>query len=80
MFGTIEITDPVQGDKVARKRNDDVGGQVNFKANQRLWNRLESISRVLGIDMANLARMIISENISIYEERARRVEDATPPD
>lgn len=49
------------------------GGQVNFKASSGLMRRLQAVAAGLGLDMANLCRMIVTENLRIYEDRVRRV-------
>lgn len=49
------------------------GGQVNFRADADLWAALQDVSNVLGVDIANLARMIIKENLQPYQERADRI-------
>lgn len=48
------------------------GKQVAFRAPDEMHERLEFVSAGLGVDMSNLLRMIVSENLHRY---VRRVEE-----
>jgi CBS-domain-containing membrane protein len=50
------------------------GRQVNFRASDELYSRLERISGVLGVDLSNLVRLILHENLPAYERRAAQLE------
>jgi hypothetical protein len=43
--------------------------QVNFRANLALHNRLQTVADSLGLDISNLVRMILHENLHLYERR-----------
>lgn len=51
-------------------------GQVNFRADAELWARIQEVCAGLGLDVANLARMVIHENLHIYEERVAQIRRA----
>jgi hypothetical protein len=61
-------------DAMARKKRTEANrpAQINFRPSAELMRRLRFVSEALGIDLANLSRMIITECLSTYEERARR--------
>ena len=66
-----------------RKTNPDEsatpeGGQINFRASPALHRRLQEVASGLGLDMANLVRMVVTENLRIYEERVRRLQGDGP--
>lgn len=46
------------------------GKQVNFRAPDDLAVRLEDVAEGLGLDLSNLVRMVLYENLAAYEERA----------
>ena len=46
------------------------GRPINFRAPDDLAKRLDSVGEALGLDISNLVRMILYENIAPYEERA----------
>jgi predicted transcriptional regulator len=63
-------------------RPEREGMQVNFRASPDLSQRLQHVATVLGVDLANLARMIVTENLPRYEQRAAEVQalrGMTPP-
>lgn len=45
------------------------GKQVNFRASEELYARLEALSSGLGLDISNLVRMVLMENLHAYEAR-----------
>lgn len=55
------------------------GGQVNFRANAELWRRLQDVAAALGLDIANLSRMVILENLHRYEARVAELRAAEGP-
>jgi hypothetical protein len=61
---------------MGKKREDDkdLPTQINFKPSPELMRRLVAVSRGLEVDMANLVRMILRENLYIYERRAKEAE------
>lgn len=52
--------------------------QVNFRAPGRLYASLEDVADALGVDVSNLVRMILNENLAKYRERADRVRSGLP--
>lgn len=80
MAATLEATPSVQGQSMPRGKKkepaEEVGGQVSAKLGVALWDRYLAVARALGLDHANLNRMIIAENLYIYERRARAAEQA----
>lgn len=56
-----------------RDKSDPSGGkQVNFRTPDALYARLEAVAEALGLDIANLVRLIINENLKSYEQRAEQ--------
>jgi len=78
MLETVSPTLPGVIIQMGRKRADesekDLPKQVNFKPSPRLMERLVETAKALELDLANLARMIISENLYIYERRAKEAQ------
>ncbi len=50
------------------------GGQVNFKADRELWERIQRVCRVLGLDTANLGRLLFNKYLHHFEKDADEVE------
>lgn len=48
--------------------------QVAFRVPDALWTRLEGVADRLGLDVSNFLRMMLIEQIGVYERRAERVE------
>jgi len=74
MMNTVSPAMPGLMYDMGKKIPDDdkeLPKQVNFKPSTRLMERLVAVAKALEVDMANLARMIISENLYIYERRAK---------
>lgn len=62
---------------VGKKRNDtepkpDAGRPITFRAPADLAEELDDIGEALGLDVSNLVRMVLRENLSQYRERADR--------
>jgi len=65
---------PVGRKKSTEKPVDDQGGRaINFRAGADLAERLDYVAGALGLDVSNLVRMVLKENLPQYEERARRI-------
>lgn len=63
---------PVSVNKVPRKRkddNDDGDKTIAFRAAPDLARRLKSVADGLSLDLSNLVRMILIENLRPYERR-----------
>ena len=64
---------------VARKKMPDelpsAGRPINFRAPVDLATRLDRVGEKLGLDASNLVRMILYENLPIYEKRVRQLEE-----
>jgi hypothetical protein len=62
---------------VARKKNagelSSAGKQVSLRMPQSLNQRLEAVADALGVDVSNLVRMVLSENLAPYERRAEQI-------
>lgn len=86
-FTTVAPRDETVGRKRAGKTDepDASGRSINFRADAELAASLDDVAHVLKLDVSNLVRMIISENIYIYQMRAqealsRRVKRQKPDD
>ncbi len=58
---------PTEGPPPPPKRE-----QINFKPGP-LGPRLDDVAEALGLDVSNLVRLILNENIAKYEQRAARI-------
>ena len=62
---------------VGKKRKTDASPeelrQVNIRFTGEFYQRIEETADALGLDVAQLLRMVIRENISSYELRAEDV-------
>jgi hypothetical protein len=58
----------------------DLPTQVNFKPSPELMRRLVAVSRGLEVDLANLVRMILRENLYLYERRAKEAQQGPGSD
>ena len=63
---------------VAKKRSDsgpkaEAGRPITFRAPQDLAPRLDAVALGLGLDVSNLVRMVLYENLEQYEERVSRL-------
>lgn len=79
MFGVTTITPP-RASPVAKKKPADEqvsgGRPINFRAPPDLATRLDFVAEKLGLDVSNLVRMILYENLAQYERRAKMIEQA----
>jgi hypothetical protein len=55
------------------KPKPEPGRQVNFRANDALYGRLERVAVALGLDISNLVRMVLHENLHVYEQRVEQI-------
>jgi hypothetical protein len=65
--------------KPAKKVRAEAAGseptvQVNVRVPVRHAERLDRAARALGTDRSHLIRMMIAEQLPVYEERARKAE------
>lgn len=66
--------EPSVGRSKANKSSPGSGGhQVAFRAPADLYAELDDISGTLGLDMSNLVRMILIENLHVYRAKADEV-------
>lgn len=72
---TIQPTG-IRDKTVARDRNKPEKGlrQVNIRLDEEYHARVERAADLLGLDVAQLLRMIIRENFPSYEARSRLLE------
>lgn len=63
---------------VAKKKADKIPPtgprQVNFRPSDALYRRLERVARTFEIDVSNLVRMVLTESLHSYEQRAQAIE------
>lgn len=52
----------------------DGGKQINFRASDELFARLERVANTFGVDMSNLVRLILHQNLKRYEDEAAQLE------
>lgn len=82
----------LQGATVARKRTNavpvqpemdaDKGSvmkQIAFRAPVDLVERVDKVSKQLGLDTSNFMRMLLVEQLSEYERRARKIREGEQP-
>ena len=69
---------PLVGDGVAKHSGGrkTVGRQINFRAPDDMAQTLERIAPILGQDVSALIRLILSENLHLYEQRANDIVQA----
>lgn len=68
---------------MARKRPDDKpseGKQINFRASQSLAERLERTAGILGLDVSNLVRLMLSKHLREYELEADQIQASLKKD
>lgn len=73
---SVAINAPPGGGAVGRKKPDEKasdGKQINFRAPNDLASELEDVAEALGLDVSNLVRMVLRENLAQYRERADRI-------
>lgn len=62
--------------KPAEKPSDDAPSrQINFRAGAKLAAELDDIAETLGVDLSNLVRMMLIENLANYKARARAIRE-----
>lgn len=81
MPSVVDSTLPTGTGTVARKKKNEAeqpaggGRPVNFRAPPDLASDLDYIAEALGLDVSNLVRMILRENITPYRQRADRIKE-----
>lgn len=84
MQGGATITRPRYDPSMAKKKAADEetpiasGTPVNFRAPADLYSRLKAVAGSLGLDVSNLVRMVLYENLSQYERRASQLREDKP--
>lgn len=79
MPGVTTLTPKVGISTVAKKKppaDDQSGGSrpINFRAPPDLATRLDRVAEGLGLDVSNLVRMVLYENLAAYERRVRELD------
>lgn len=82
MPGTVELHTPsgrthMGKDKKGAKDKQaqpSEGRPINFRSPPDLSARLDYVAKRLGLDVSNLIRMILYENLAQYEERAKQID------
>jgi hypothetical protein len=61
---------------VAKKKVDKTSGsrQLAFRVPEALAQRVERVAERLGLDTSNFLRMLLLEQVGVYERRADRIE------
>lgn len=74
----LTVTVPPKGPSIVGKKiqstDADGGRPITFRASARLANRLDVVADKLGLDVSNLVRMILNENLAAYERRAQQLD------
>jgi hypothetical protein len=65
--------DPPADDKGRSSGRPSIGRQVNIRIPPDLDGRLQFIADVLGLDISNLVRLVLNEQLHTYEARARQI-------
>lgn len=80
------VSPPFGGIDVAKKKPPDsdppqpragrpkIGDPVNVRIPPNLMSRMKRVEDVLGLDHSTLIRLVLTEQLHIYEQRARAVE------
>lgn len=80
MAGAATLSPAPVGVLVARKKpaeeQPSAGRPINFRAPPDLAARLDFVAERLGLDVSNLVRMVLYENLAAYERRARQTDAA----
>jgi hypothetical protein len=74
MVGTILMGKPKKGRTEAAGSEPEPTVQFNVRVPVRHAERLDRTARSLGTDRSHLIRMMIAEQLPVYEERARKAE------
>ena len=62
---------------MAKKTTADDGSRtVAFRSPAELSKRLDEVAEALGLDVSNLVRMVLHENLYIYEQRVKEMRRA----
>lgn len=62
--------------KKRQPEDQPVGGKAfSFRASPDLTSRLEDVAGGLNLDISNLVRMILTENLAPYERRVRQLRE-----
>lgn len=83
MSGSITLTptgrDPMAraGKKPTEKPAEE--RQINIRCGPRLYARLADVADALGLDVAPLVRMVLTEQLAIYERRAEKTKKGESP-
>lgn len=78
------VAEPRAGDGVGKKRKPDdsapkkVLKQFALRLPLDVAGRVEGTAETLGLDSANLLRLIVVTNLSAYEKKAERVRSGLP--
>jgi len=75
---TLASPDVSKKKPVAESKQPERNRQVNFTAPPKLSADLDDIARAFGLDVANLVRLILNENIARYKQRAERIRSGLP--
>lgn len=64
---------PMAKKKPTDGQQSDAGRAVSFRATPDLAVRLDAVAEGLGLDVSNLVRMVLNENLAEYEERVEQI-------
>ncbi len=53
----------------------DAARQLAFRVPGSMAGRVEKVAARLGLDLSNFLRMLLVENLAIYERRADKIEE-----
>jgi predicted DNA-binding protein len=73
------IASPQLGGAVGKKTADGggrppIGKQINVRVPPDLSERLDRVSVALALDVSAFIRMVLAENLAVYERRAEQIE------
>lgn len=54
--------------------------QINFRASASLAAKLDAVADAFGVDVSNLVRLILNQNLPKYEQQADRIRRGLPPE
>lgn len=60
-----------------QSENEPAGRNINFRASPNLAARLDTVAEALNLDISNLVRMVLSEHLAEYEDRAAKLRRPT---
>ena len=55
-----------------KKRSVKLEKQLNVRVTAAMYDRVETVSNQLSIDPSDLVRIILAEQMSVYEDRAAK--------